>query len=108
MADISISSLYENKNSLEKDIFISYSRRDKEFVQTLNKALIQSKYETWVDWEDIPITSLWWEEIKEGIEDAHTLIIVLSPDSVGSKYCKLEIEHAAKHNKRLIPGCAAR
>ena len=39
------------------DVFISYSRKDKAFVQILNQALGESKYETWVDWEDIPLTA---------------------------------------------------
>ncbi|MDJ0702319.1 MAG: CHASE2 domain-containing protein [Leptolyngbyaceae cyanobacterium MO_188.B28] len=103
MDDILRPSSHENSLYEDKDVFISYSRRDKEFVQTLHEALVKSKYETWVDWEDIPKTSLWWEEIKEGIEAAHTFVFVISPDSVNSKYCNQEIDHAAKHNKRLIP-----
>lgn len=35
------------------DVFISYSRRDKEFVQVLYDALRASQYDTWVDWQDI-------------------------------------------------------
>ena len=65
-----------------RDVFISYSRRDKGFVQILNEALERS-YNTWVDWEDIKPTTEWWEEIKAGIEEAHTFIFVISPDSGG-------------------------
>ena len=68
------------------DIFISYSRRDKDFVQILHRALLQSHYDTWVDWQDIAPTAEWWNEIKSGIEAAHTCIFVISPDSVASKY----------------------
>lgn len=85
------------------EVFISYSRRDKEFVQTLHQALSQSQYETWVDWEDIAPTTEWWREIEAGIEAAHTFIFVLSPDSVASKYCRAEADHALVHHKRIIP-----
>ncbi|MBD1999183.1 toll/interleukin-1 receptor domain-containing protein [Leptolyngbya sp. FACHB-541] len=85
------------------DIFISYSRRDKEFVRTLHRALSQSQRDTWVDWEDIPVTAEWWKEIEAGIEGADTFIFVISPDSVASKICYQEVEHAAKLNKRLFP-----
>ncbi len=85
------------------DVFISYSRKDKEFVQILHKGLSQSRYDAWVDWLDIPHTANWWKEIEAGIEAAHTFIFVISPDSLASKVCKQEIDHAAKHNKRLIP-----
>ena len=85
------------------DVFISYSRRNQEFAQILNEALKRSSYKTWVDWQDIPSTSIWWEEIKAGIEAAHTFVFVLSPDAVVSDVCHREVEHAVKHNKRLIP-----
>ncbi|MEM9265675.1 MAG: TIR domain-containing protein, partial [Cyanobacteria bacterium P01_F01_bin.13] len=85
------------------DVFISYSRRDKAFVQTLHEALTESQYETWIDWQDIAPTAEWWREIEIGIEDAHTFIFVLSPDSVTSDYCRAEAEYAASHHKRIIP-----
>lgn len=85
------------------DIFISYSRKDKEFVRTLHQALSQSQRSTWVDWEDIPVSAEWWKEIEAGIEGADTFIFVISPNSVASKVCYQEIEHAARFNKRLFP-----
>lgn len=85
------------------DIFISYSRKDKEFVQILHQTLSQSQYDTWVDWEDIPPTAAWWTEIEAGIEAAHTCIFVISPDSVSSEVCRREIDHAVQCRKRLVP-----
>ncbi|MEB3209821.1 MAG: toll/interleukin-1 receptor domain-containing protein, partial [Leptolyngbyaceae bacterium] len=54
------------------DVFISYSRTDKAFVETLHQALKESTYEAWVDWQDIPLTADWWKEIEAGIEAADT------------------------------------
>ncbi len=85
------------------DVFISYSRKDRDFVQVLHQALSQSRYDTWVDWEDIPQSAAWWKSIEAGIEAAHTCIFVVSPDSVASTVCRQEIDHATKHRKRLIP-----
>jgi WD40 repeat protein len=85
------------------DVFISYSRKDKDFVRVLHDALEKSERQTWVDWEDIPLTSEWWKEIEAGIEGADTFIFVISPDSAASKVCGEEISHAVKHNKRLFP-----
>lgn len=85
------------------DVFISYSRQDKEFVAALHSALSASKRDTWVDWENIPLTADWWQEIEHGIEAANTFVFVISPDSVISKVCNQEIDHAVKHNKRLVP-----
>ncbi|MGF1570527.1 MAG: TIR domain-containing protein [Nodosilinea sp.] len=85
------------------DIFISYSRRDKDFVQVLHNALLASTYDTWVDWQDIAPTTEWWREIETGIETAHTFIFVISQDSIASDYCRKEVDHAVAHGKRLIP-----
>jgi hypothetical protein len=95
-----VGSIYQN---IMADIFISYSRKDKPFVQTLHVALGQADYDVWVDWEDIPLTSDWWDEIQRGIESAHSFIFVISPDSIASKVCRRELDHAVKTRKRLIP-----
>lgn len=85
------------------DVFISYSRKDTDFVKVLHQALSHSKLEAWVDWQNIPLTADWWEEIKRGIEAADTFIFVISPDSINSKICREEVEHATNHNKRMVP-----
>ncbi|KAM3093608.1 toll/interleukin-1 receptor domain-containing protein, partial [Phormidesmis sp. 146-12] len=85
------------------DVFLSYSRKDKAFVQTLHDALKAEQREIWVDWQDIPLTADWWQEIERGIEGTNTFVFVISPDSVASDICRKEIDHAVKHNKRLVP-----
>ncbi|WNZ45770.1 toll/interleukin-1 receptor domain-containing protein [Leptolyngbya boryana CZ1] len=85
------------------DVFISYSRKDKLFVERLHNALKDQGRETWVDWQDIPLTADWWQEIERGIEGTATFVFILSPDSIASEVCTREINHAVKHNKRLVP-----
>ena len=85
------------------DVFISYSRKDKDFVTLLNAALKARDRKAWVDLEDIPATAKWWEKIEGGIEAARAFVFVLSPDSTVSSECGKEIEVAAGAHKRLIP-----
>ncbi|MFC1961229.1 toll/interleukin-1 receptor domain-containing protein [Chloroflexota bacterium] len=85
------------------DVFISYSRKDSDFVHQLYDALAKLDREIWVDWEDIPLTADWWREICTGIEAAHTFVFVISPDSIASPVCNLEIAHALQNKKRLVP-----
>ncbi|WP_159789666.1 toll/interleukin-1 receptor domain-containing protein [Sodalinema gerasimenkoae] len=85
------------------DAFISYCRRDKEFVKQLYEAFCDAKREVWVDWENIPLNSDWRDEIYRGIEAADNFVFVLSPDSVASQVCREEIDHAVANNKRLVP-----
>ena len=86
-----------------QEVFISYSRKDKEFVRRLYEALKRRDREAWVDWEDIRPTEEWLQAIYNAIEGADTFIFVLTPDSVASKSCRREIAHAAAHNKRMVP-----
>ncbi|MBA3962755.1 MAG: toll/interleukin-1 receptor domain-containing protein [Chthoniobacterales bacterium] len=85
------------------DVFISYSRKDEEFVRRLDDELKRRGRQAWVDWEGIRPTEEFMEAIFGAIEGADTFVFVLSPDSVVSKICEREIAHAALHNKRIIP-----
>jgi WD40 repeat protein/DNA-binding MarR family transcriptional regulator len=92
-----------DSSTQQANVFLSYSRRNKPFVERLHASLEATERQVWVDWENIPVAVDWWKEIELGIELADTFIFVLSPDSVQSKVCGQEIEHAVKHNKRLVP-----
>jgi hypothetical protein len=85
------------------DVFVSYSRKDRDVVTRLHDALQAKGRDTWVDWEDIPPTAEWLAEILGAIESADAFLFVLTPDSILSKVCMLEMEHAVLHRKRLIP-----
>src|SRR5689334_3005849 len=85
------------------DVFISYSRKDSDFTRRLHSALTAQNRDVWVDWEDIPVTAQWWNEICMGIEAADTFVFITTPDSLASPICNLEIAHALQNHKRLVP-----
>lgn len=88
------------------EIFISYSRRDKVFVERFLKGLNDQGYlsdKIWVDWEDIPASSDWEKEIHKGIEQSNSIIFILSPEWAASAECAKELRFAAEFNKRLFP-----
>jgi hypothetical protein len=84
-------------------IFISYSRRDLDFAQTIVDALSESGLEAWIDWKSIPKGEDWEEEIYRGIEGADAFLFLVSPDSVKSPMCNKEVLHAIRNNKRILP-----
>ena len=84
-------------------VFISYSRRDKAFAESLHAAFERAGRNAWLDTEDIRPTARWSNEIARAIDGADAIIFVLSPDFAASTECAKEIEHASKQNKRLIP-----
>ena len=85
------------------DLFISYSRSDRDFVEKLNNALAERGFSAWVDWAGIPPTAEWMAEINAAIEAADTFVVIMTPDSMNSKVCGEEISHALTHNKRIVP-----
>jgi len=95
-----------SSNRQQASLMISYSRRDKEFVQDLFAALTTSgipKENIWIDWDDIPPAADWMEEITRAIGAADAIVFVISSDSLKSKVCGDEIRIAIENNKKLIP-----
>lgn len=87
---------------------ISFSRSDTAFVKKIHNALVHENKATedrriWVDWEDIPASHDWVDEIHRGIESSDAFIFVLSPESIKNDLCNMEVEHAVKNGKRIVP-----
>ena len=85
------------------EIFISYSHKNGEFTKKLFEALQAANRSVWSDWDDIHAGTEWRTEIKEGIENADSILFVLSHDWLSSKECRKELDYAVKMGKRLIP-----
>ena len=85
------------------DVFISYSRKDIAFAHILVDALKSNALETWIDWEDIPPSADWLDEIYRAIEAADTFVYIVSRNSKNSEVCSKEIQHALENQKRLVP-----
>ena len=83
--------------------FISYSRKDTEFVRRLHAVLTQQGLEGWVDWEGIPPAADWLRKVHAAIEGVDAFVFLMSPDSLASAVCAGEAAHAVKHNKRIVP-----
>ena len=85
------------------DVFISYAREDRAFVQRLHDSLARDGHGAWVDWEGIPASAKWMAEVRAAIDEADCFCFVVSPDSVESPVCREEAAHAAASNKRILP-----
>lgn len=88
---------------MSNDIFISYSRRDQEFVTRLASDLNAHVAGVWFDQSDIQAGENWHDEIMEGIQDCKAFILVLSPDAVASKYVPEEVNKALELGKTIFP-----
>jgi formylglycine-generating enzyme required for sulfatase activity len=84
-------------------IFISYSRVDRPFVEALADKLrrIYGHDNVWFD-EGLHGGDIWWEEILEQIASRDIFIYVLSNDSIESDYCQAEFTEARRLQKQII------
>ena len=64
------------------NVFISYSRKDKEAARRLTEAFQGQDLDFWIDWEGIEPTVDWWREIEKGIEAADNFLFLISPDGL--------------------------
>ncbi|NTU56684.1 MAG: toll/interleukin-1 receptor domain-containing protein, partial [Anaerolineales bacterium] len=88
---------------MSKEIFISYSRRDQEFVTRLASDLNAQVAGVWFDQSAIQPGEKWHDEIMEGIRDCKAFVLVLSPDAVESKYVREELNKALELGKTIFP-----
>ena len=82
-------------------VYISYSRKDRVFVEKLVSDLNTKGISTWVDVHQIKPGEMWQERIKEGIENASMFILVLSENYLSSNWLSIELAFAT--SKKIIP-----
>jgi len=104
----------ENPTSAEPQplsVFISYSHRDEEFkdelVVHLSMLKRQGKIRAWQD-RDIDAGAEWDDEIKQQLESAEVILLLITPRFLASDYCyDIEMQRAIqRHNEgtaRVIP-----
>jgi hypothetical protein len=88
---------------MQKDIFISYSRRDQEFVTRLASDLDKQVAGAWFDQSTIQVGQKWHDEIMDGIRECRAFVLVLSPDAAESRYVREEVNKALELGKPIIP-----
>jgi WD40 repeat protein len=85
------------------DVFMSYSRRDSDFVRAVADALQASGKDVWVDVEGIRDGEVFPKALRAAVESSDSFVFVISPDAVASTFCAQEVDHAVELGKRIIP-----
>lgn len=88
---------------MANEFFISYSRKDKEFIKRLCTRFKKEGIDPWLDSEDLSPAGFWRQEIMVAIQSCNDFIYCLSPDACLSPECAKELEHALALEKRIIP-----
>jgi hypothetical protein len=87
---------------MTKNIFMSYSRRELGFVDDLVGKLESAGFNVWLDYRALVPGSPWKGQIDKGLNEADTVLLVVSRASLASKYVALEWQHFLKTDKRFI------
>lgn len=77
-----------------KDIFISYSHHDRDFVERLARDLRDAGLTVWWDEWEIKVGDSIIQKVSEGINQSAYLAVVLSPHSVKSNWVQRELGSA--------------
>lgn len=75
-------------------IFISYSHKDKDFVDKLALILVDKRIKVFVDRWEMRLGDSITTKIQDAISEASHLMIILSKNSIASDWCKREITSA--------------
>ncbi|MFN8456132.1 MAG: toll/interleukin-1 receptor domain-containing protein [Anaerolineae bacterium] len=87
---------------MTSSLFISYSRRELPFVDSLMDELEDRKFSVWLDYHSMVPAQPWQRQIFKGIDTAEIFLLVVSQESLASKNVKPEWQRAIKQQKRII------
>lgn len=86
-----------------ESIFVSYSSKDRPFAVGLTEELQKLGANVWIDQLGIGLGENWDNAIEEALEKSETLMLILSPTSVGSQNVQDEVSIAINTDKKFVP-----
>ncbi|MBN1995201.1 MAG: SUMF1/EgtB/PvdO family nonheme iron enzyme [Anaerolineae bacterium] len=84
-------------------IFISYSRRDKAFVERLAADLERAGFATWWDVSQLVGGEIWTQTIEAALAQSQCCLVVLSPNSVQAEWVRKEYLYAEALKLKIVP-----
>jgi HEAT repeat protein len=95
---------FHNITYLMTHVFISYSNRDRHFVERLKQDLKRARVDYWIDHEGLNPGNLNWEKaIRRAIKESSAVIYVASPNAYESRYVQDELEIAGACRRDVYP-----
>ena len=85
------------------DVFISYSREDKDKVSALVDKLRASGVAVWMDVGGIDAATMWSEEIVNALDSAKVLLLMVTPSAVSSHNVAKEVVLTSERKGHILP-----
>jgi len=92
----------DNFASSSRDVFVSYASQDVAVTNSVVEHLEHQGIRCWIAPRDVKPGAQYADAIVRAINEAKTLVLVLSQNAVGSSHVGREIERAASKNKQII------
>ena len=102
-SDTLITSNGNNQNSIDTDVFISYSRKDTEQIKSIINLLNEMKIKYWIDVNDAYSGDNYKSTIYDAILHTKIVLFISSENSNKSLNVEKEISIADEQKKIIIP-----
>ena len=89
----------------EKKIFISYSRKDTDAIESIISRIEKELYKNicWIDIDGIESGQMFWDIIIKAIRKCSVFLLMASDDSMSSDNVLGEIQIAKNNSKNIVP-----
>jgi TIR domain len=94
------------RNVAPDEVFLSHSSKNVSFTQRLARVLADHGVNSFLSKENIRGAQEWHDEIGAALKRCDWFLVVLSPQSVQSRWVKHELIYALRENryrKRIVP-----
>ena len=88
---------------MEHHVFISYSRHDSDLMARIRDDLRAADLLVWTDDSLTPGTDSWKNAIENAIQNAGSVVVLMSPDSKQSIWVEREMDYARACKVPIIP-----
>jgi len=93
---------YSGQSNIKGKIFMSYARKDSEYVHQLAKELRRIGLDIWID-QDIEPGSNWDEAIENALNDCDMMLLITTDASMSSEYVTHEWSYFMGGDKPVYP-----
>ncbi|MCH9639111.1 MAG: toll/interleukin-1 receptor domain-containing protein [Betaproteobacteria bacterium] len=82
-----------------KEVFLSHSSKNKEITEKVAETLRNHNISVWYSETNIKGAQQWHDEIGRALRRCDWFIILLSGESISSKWVKMELGYALRHSQ---------
>ena len=84
-------------------LFVSYARGDKAAALALVRALEAAGFEVFIDLERLEFGEAWQAQLSASIAAADSVLWLVTPASLASRWCQWELHEVERWRRRLLP-----